>query len=90
MWQFRRSVTQSSVCVCENLCLYEYLYVCDFAYFLFIVAYGMNATAGTLGWRYSTLVFVGFGWVPCHITAHREKNFKEGSGAFSLSGATET
>ena len=72
------------------MCLYAYLYVCDFPYIFFIVAHRMNATAGTLGRRYSILVFVGFGRVPCHITAHRERNFKEGLGAFSLTGATES
>jgi len=54
---------------------------CDFAYFCLIVAYGMKASAGILGRRYSIPVFAGFGWVPCHITDHRESNFKEGLGA---------
>lgn len=72
------------------LCLTVYLYVFDSASFFFIVAYGINATAGILDRRYSIHVLVGFGWVPCHITAHGVRNFKEGLGAFSLSGATES
>lgn len=76
--------------VCVSLCLYAYPCASDFAYSVFIVAYGMNASAGTSGRHYSILVFAGFGWVPCHITAHGEGNFKEGLGAFCLSGATES
>lgn len=70
------------VCVCVYLYAHPFL---SFAYSVLIVAYSMNASAGTLGRRHLILMFVGFGWMPCHITAHEERNFKAGLGAWFFS-----
>lgn len=69
-----------------------HMYVCDFAYFFLILAYVMKDSAGLVGSRYSILLLVGFSWPPCHITAHKRKNFKESFEAFypTQSGAAES
>ncbi|PWA26569.1 hypothetical protein CCH79_00000758 [Gambusia affinis] len=52
------------------------LWYCSSSLKTFQSTYRMNASAGTLGRRYLILMFVGFGWMPCHITAHGKRNFK--------------
>lgn len=71
--------SQDSVLLKSVRCVYFWECIC--AWLCILLPY--HDYQETLGELFSILVFVGFGWVLCHITAHRERDIKDDLGVFT-------